>query len=51
MTVAPRHESYRIWFAPFGFNCDTLRQASKVSHLAFMQLRRIMFNFLDCSSV
>jgi len=51
MTVAPLHVSYRIWSAPFGLNCDTRRQANKVSHLAFMQLRRIMFNFPDCSSV
>jgi hypothetical protein len=51
MTVAPRLESYRIWSAPFGLNCDTLRQANKVSDLAFMQLRRIMFNFPDCSTV
>ena len=51
MTVAPRRESYRIWSAPFGTNCDTRRQTNKVSHLAFTQLRRIMFNFPDCSTV
>jgi len=35
MTVALRRESYRIWSAPFGLNCDTRRRANKVSHLAF----------------
>jgi len=51
MTVAPRRESYRIWSATFRLNCDIRRQANKVSDLPFMQLRRIMFNFPDYSTV
>jgi len=51
MSVAPLCEFYRICSAPFELNCDTRRQANKVSDLVFMQLRRIMFNFPDCSTV